>query len=52
MKSIFAGMLAKDPNERLTAQQIADNEWIKEKCDEWQKILDYMKGDIPIISDV
>ncbi|OHT01396.1 CAMK family protein kinase [Tritrichomonas foetus] len=47
LKMIISGMLEKNPAERITAQQIADNEWIHEKNDEWVKIMNYLKGDGP-----
>lgn len=46
MKQILSGMLAKDPVQRITAQEIADNAWVNQKCQEWKGIIDYMKGEI------
>ena len=45
MKDIISGMLHKDPNKRITAQHIADNHWIQQKCVEWQELLDFMRDD-------
>ena len=42
MKEIIAGLLKKNPDERLTADQLCENEWLKEMDYEHQKLLSLM----------
>ena len=39
MKEIIAGLLKKNPEERMTADQLCENEWLKEMDDENQKLM-------------
>ena len=43
LKRIFSGLLHKDPKERMTAQQLSEDNWINEKYAEYQAILNYIK---------
>lgn len=44
VKQILSGMLEKDPAKRMTADELAQNEWLQEKYIEWQRVLEYMRG--------
>ncbi|OHT05650.1 CAMK family protein kinase [Tritrichomonas foetus] len=45
LKEVIGGMLEKDPMKRWTAQMIAENEWLNEKCEEWLSILSFMESE-------
>ena len=42
MKEIISGLLKKNPDERLTADQLCENQWLKEMEFEHQKLYDAM----------
>ena len=44
IKDLLIGMLNKDPKKRITAEEIAGNEWLATKFAEWQRMLEYLKG--------
>lgn len=42
LKAIIAGLLNKNPEERLTAQQLCGIEWMISKVDEWNNMIDFI----------
>ena len=45
LKKIISGMLERDPQKRLTAKQIAQNEWISEQYKKRKRLMDFMKNE-------
>lgn len=44
LKQILAKMLDINPETRMTAQEIAENEWIHEKLEEWDRLMNFVSN--------
>ena len=45
LKDIISGMLERDPARRLTAQAVAENPWLAEQTEQWERMMEYLGED-------
>ena len=44
LKGIISGLLNKDPDQRMTSKELASNQWIKEKIEEWNDLMKFISA--------